>query len=139
MGVLAEFFISDHETATQLEDTQSLPQSDIAQYKRFTDLEIGYLDQILAGRPITFEEESMMEIVSIFDDGERVTTMFSKLQADRLAGITDSELHCIASKWGECEELSCSGEELEPVIVDLRRLASAAKDRNLGLYLWNCV
>lgn len=81
-------------------------------------------------------ERHMLTNLAHGEDGETWLDEFSAEYVALLAGLDESSLANAADAWGRTEELQCSGEELLPIVKDLRRLARLSDNRK-GLFLWS--
>ena len=139
MGLLADIFIASLEVAKKLDDTSSLPQEDVAQYGRMTELEMGFIKQLLIGEELSFDPNLGFEAINIVDDGERVTTMFPNDMITMLANMNDEQMTHVANGLAESEEMQCDPSDVMPVLIDLKKLAAKAEEFGQGLFLWNCL
>ena len=138
MGVLADFIVATKEEAINY-DGSNLPNDHIAQYKRFTELELGYLVDVVDGKGIDYESFHDFETVLIEDDGQIVTTLIREDLTSRFSTANDQDLEQWAKVWCTAEELSCQPEDVMPMLKDLRFLSLLARKENKKVYLWNCV
>ncbi len=139
MGVLADFIVATEEEAMAYDGIATFPESHRAQYKRLTELELGTLYHILQGKQVDDHTLYEFEAINVVDGGEQLTTRLLPDLVERLRGASDGELKSVASLWGATEEIQCSGDEMLPLLEDLRRLAKLAQSESKDMYLWNCV
>ena len=141
MGLLADFFIATEEDAGRYDGEASFPESHRAQYKGITEIELSTLFTIAQGKPVDDNDPTTHEcrMVSVLDGGERVTVEVIPELVTRLARASDQEVKTWAALWGATAELDCDGDELMPLLLDLRRLAGLAATESRAMYLWNCV
>ena len=135
MGILSDFFVADPERAKAIKNVSELPSNCYAMYKGFTELELGFLWQIHDNKPLDFDPSLGFQLIS--EAEETFTTEFPPEFTNILSNLNDDAIPNLAIKWAACEELSCDGKDLIPVIEDLRRLAQLANAKNRRLYLWN--
>ena len=139
MGIIADIFITTTEQAKGLDDTSALPDADVANYGRMTELEMGFIKQLLLGQPLAYDPDLGFEAINVVDGGERITTKFPDDMIPMLANIDEPTIQSVATGLAQTEEMCCNPEDVTPVLQDLKRLAISAQERSLNLFLWNCV
>jgi hypothetical protein len=77
-----------------------------------------------------------LEVVSIANHGESWLFRFPDKFVDLIARLDDSAIERVAAAWSNNGEVPGDGSDNEPVLLDLKRLASSAQTKNRGLYLW---
>jgi hypothetical protein len=146
MGVLADFFSADPDTA--LRYAHRLDDSDEgeeivrllhpAHYKNITGLEIGLLWAILEDREWDASKH-LPEDIDLGEDGEAWLHRFPDELAQLLAYADQDGLTRAALRWAETEELDCDPAELRPLLDDLQQLARNAAAGGKSVYLWGCL
>ncbi len=140
MAIISDFFIAAAEEAAAYQ-RNSLPDSDVAYYGQITEMELGGLMAILHGEEwdpeIDYATEYGFDIIHEWDAGQRILIHIPGTFLQDLIEIRDAELSEIADIWSATPEIQCYGEELEPVLRDLKRLAQSALSANKQLYLCN--
>ncbi len=139
MGILADFYVSSDADAARYDEGQNLPDSELAEYKNITPLEISMLWSILKGQEWDVDLFNELRCVLERDGGERLIHKLPGELVAMLAGLSDDALSQAAVKWSQTEELACDASDLEPVLQDLKRLSMHAQDTQRSVYLWNCV
>jgi len=139
VGLLAHFFVAAEDDAVRYDGGRSFPESHRAQYKSFTEIELGTLYMIAQGIFVDADTVYDFKVVGSENDGERLVTEVIPDLSSRLAAAQDETLKAWAKLWGATEELRIPGSELMPVLLDLRRLSRLAASEGKSLYLWNCV
>ena len=136
MSLLADIYISRDDEAVSY-DTTPDQFADRAQYKGFTPFSM--LWSIMRGVEwdvaLTDEFPCLLQI----DGGERLIHRLPSAMVTELAALSPDRVASVTTAWAATEELSCSPEDIRPVIDDLVRLARRATETGRSLHLWNCV
>jgi hypothetical protein len=138
MSVLADIYISRDDEAIRY-DTTPDQFADRARYKGFTPLELSILWSIMRG--IEWDVAMMDDFPFLLqiDGGERLIHRLPSAMVTELADLSRDRVASITSAWAATEELSCSPEDIRPVVEDLVRLARRATETSRSVHLWNCV
>ena len=139
MGVLADFIVANEAEAAAYDGDTSIRDSHRAQYKSFTEIELGTLYHITQGKEVSDDTVYDFKVIREVDGGERLTTELLPDLVSRLASADDQDLDAWAELWGQTEEIQCAADEMLPVLKDLRRLSKLAHTEAKSVYLWNCV
>jgi hypothetical protein len=144
MGILADIFVATPEAANDYAASQlrgrpaHIAKYQPAEYKGLTSLEFGTLWALIAG--VEWDaKKHMLEEVSYGEGNESWLCRFPPPLVELLAGLSDPDMERYAAAWAQTEELAMSGAtagDVRPIVVDLRRLALAAKSSGRGMYLW---
>src|SRR5437879_3800498 len=123
MGLLADLYISNDEEAARYDTSPELFAVDRVQFRGFTELELSTLWAIIRG--IQWEVSSMDEFSSILRSGggERLVTRLPPAMVADVARLSPDQMRDVANKWAATEELSCSADDVLPVIKGLGGLA----------------
>lgn len=138
MSLLADIYISPDDEAVKY-DTTPDQFADRAQYKGFTPLELSMLWSIMRG--VEWDVAMMDEFPCLLqiDGGERLIHRLPSAMVTELAALSPDRVASVTAAWAATEELSCSPEDIRPVVDDLVRLARRATETSRSLHLWNCV
>jgi hypothetical protein len=138
MSTLADIYISRNDDAVKY-DTAPEQFADRAQYKGFTPCEVSILWSIMRG--VEWDVAMMDEFPCLLeiDGGERLIHRFPAAMVSELAALSPVQIASVTSAWAATEELSCSPEDIRPVIDDLVRLSQRAGQTGQSVHLWNCV
>ena len=138
MSVLADIYISRNDDAVKY-DAAPEAFTERAEYKGITPLELSMLWAIMRG--VEWDVASMDEFPCLLaiDGGERLIHRLPAAMASDLALLSPDRITSVTSAWAATEELSCSPEDIRPVLDDLVRLSRRAGETNQGVHLWNCV
>jgi hypothetical protein len=140
MSILADLFVSSEGVARALDNISSLPIECVAQYRRVTELEFKALLECMDISTVDSGQDLSFRMINVVDYGEQVTTAFPEPMTKVLAKLSDRNVGELAVKWAASELFTQeTSSSLEPLIIDLRRLAVLADERGELLYLWNCV
>jgi hypothetical protein len=140
MAVLADLFISTPTEAAEYDKTQTVANNeDRAEFTSFTDLELSTLQAIIEGREWDVDMLDSYNTILEQDDGERRICELPKEFLERLASLDDKAITTASEAWAKTEELSCSPNDVRPIIEELRRLSQRACNSGRNVYLWNCV
>jgi hypothetical protein len=141
VGLLADVFVSSREDAFLYEDC---PESDKepqggrfvrVEYTGLTTLEFGTLWAIIEGAEWEVERHMLRNLAHTEEGGTWLEEFPQELV--RLLAALDTQLILpISTAWGETEELNCPGEELAPIVTELKHLAGLALNREKGMFLW---
>lgn len=143
MGLLSDFFVASEEEAVGYADRMSdgdqgkatASHLHPAEYKGFTDLEVGTLWAILEGKEWDADLHEL-ENEEGGDEDDSWLFRFPDRLVQLLAHVEHSALEAALHRWAETEELQVDAEELRPVILDLQRLAKQAIAEQKSVYLW---
>jgi hypothetical protein len=138
MSVLADIYISRDDDAVKY-DTAPDQFADRAQYKGFTPLELSLLWSIMRG--VEGDVATMDEFSCLLqiDGGERLVHRLPAAMVSELAALPPDRVASVTAAWAATEELSCSPEDIRPVVDDLVRLSRRAVETSQSVHLWNCV
>jgi hypothetical protein len=131
--------VANEAEAAAYDGDAPIPDSHRAQYKSFTEIELGTLYHITQGKEVADDTLYDFKVIREVDGGERLTTELLPELVSRLAAAADDDLDSWAESWGQTEELQCAADEMLPVLKDLRRLSKLAQAEAKSVYLWNCV
>ncbi|TSD57041.1 hypothetical protein FFI97_023085 [Variovorax sp. KBS0712] len=143
MGLLSDFFVANEGEAARYADRMSEDdqgkaialQLRLAEYKGFTDLEVGTLWAILEGKEWDADLHEL-ESDEGGDEGDSWLFRFPDRLVQLLAHVEHSALDAALPRWADTEELQVDVAELRPVVLDLQRLAKQAIAEQKSLYLW---
>ncbi|MGQ2923449.1 hypothetical protein [Variovorax sp. DAIF25] len=143
MGLLSDFFVANEGEAARYADRMSEDdqgkaialQLRPAEYKGFTDLEVGTLWAILEGKEWDADLHAL-ESDEGGDEGDSWLFRFPDRLVQLLAHVEHSALDAALPRWADTEELQVDVAELRPVVLDLQRLAKQAIAEQKSLYLW---
>ncbi len=143
MGLLSDFFVANEGEAARYADRMSEDdqgkvialQLRPAEYKGFTDVEVGTLWAILEGKEWDADLHEL-ESDGGGDEGDSWLFRFPDRLVLLLAHVEHSALDAALPRWADTEELQVDVEELRPVVLDLQRLAKQAIAEQKSLYLW---
>ena len=139
MSVLADLYVSTDTDAPSYDTTQSLPDSDRAQGKSLTPLELSTLWAILQGREWDVSMMNDFQCILNEDEGERLIHRIPATVVSQLTQCDPEGLKRAASRWAQTDELACDPSDIEPLLETLIRLAHRAQETGKNLYLlWNC-
>ncbi|HKA43039.1 MAG TPA: hypothetical protein VKF40_13710 [Burkholderiales bacterium] len=138
MSVLADVYISRDDDAVKY-DTAPDQFADRAQYKGLTPLELSSLWSIMRGMEWDVAMMGEFPCLLQIDGGERLVHRLPAAMVSGLAALSPDQVDSVTSAWAATEELSCSPEDIRPVVDDLVRLSRRASQTNRNVYLWNCV
>src|SRR5688572_20035623 len=127
MSLLADIYISRDDEAVGY-DTTPDQFVDRAQYKGFTPLELSVLWSIMRG--VEWDVAMMKEFTCLLqiDGGERLIHRLPSAMISELAALSPDRVASVTSAWAATEELSCSPEDIRPVVDDLVRMARHATE-----------
>src|SRR6266571_1680455 len=122
MSVLADIYIARDDEAVRYDTTPDQFAKRV-QYKGFTPLELSILWSIMRGAE--WEVAMMREFPCLLqiDGGERLIHRLPSAMVAELAGLSPDRVPAVTSAWAATEELSCSPDDIRPVVDDLVRLA----------------
>jgi hypothetical protein len=138
MGILCDLFVSTKEDALVYESTFESEQHgrfSPAEFKGFTSLEFGTLWAILTNEEWDVHKHRLLD-VDFGSDHESWLCEFPEEYVQVLSRTDSDAIKRAAQAWSETEELSCSAEDVRPVIDTLVQLSRRALSRNEGLYMW---
>ncbi|QRF62727.1 hypothetical protein [Variovorax paradoxus] len=143
MGLLSDFFVANEGEAARYADRMSEDdqgkaialQLRPAEYKGFTDLEVGTLWAILEGKEWDADLHAL-ESDEGGDEGDSWLFRFPDRLVQLLTHVEHSALDAALPRWADTEELQVDVAELRPVVLDLQRLAKQAIAEQKSLYLW---
>jgi hypothetical protein len=142
VGILADIFICDPADAPEYEKrlraggmaTDSRYQR--VEYNGVTGLEFGTLWALLENR-FWDVQRHMLDDLAYGKSDETWLNQFPEGFVSLLAAMDDEALKQIAARWSKTDELhGTNPSDLLPILVDLKRLALAAKATKRQLYLW---
>ncbi|MGO9485598.1 MAG: hypothetical protein ACLPX9_13575 [Rhodomicrobium sp.] len=140
MGLLADFVVAGlsdaQEYASRSGNIARLEQRvSRSEWKNYTNLSLGILWAILRGETFDIKRHDL-EVISIASNHESWLFRFPPDLVDRLASLEEAQIARLAASWAESEEVPGRGADNEPVLLELRRLARAAKTQNRSLFLF---
>ncbi|MFN0051872.1 MAG: hypothetical protein ACKV0T_06755 [Planctomycetales bacterium] len=138
MSILADIYISGDDDAVKY-DTAPDQFADSAHYKGVTPLELSMLWSILRG--IEWDVALLDEFPSLLQDESRGRYIHRLPPAlvSELATLAPDRMAAVTSAWAATEELSCSPDEIQPVVDDLMRLSRRSLETSQSVYVWNGV
>ncbi len=142
MGLLADFIVATEEEASAYDGDASFPDTHRLECKGLTELEVGTLYQIVQGQEVGGEDDEIPyegRVIRVVDGGERLTVEVTPGLIRHLASASDADLDAWSHAWGRTAEIQCSGDEMLPILRELRRLSMLAVSESKSVYLWNCV
>jgi len=138
MGILADLFVADPADAASYEEQMGseLPAGgfEVQQFGGFTSLELEVLWSILEGEE--WPERHVLESVGEPAESRWLWRFPAPFLELLLARVPSAELPSLATKWAAIEELSCSPDDIRPVLDGLVSLATSAKRNGRALFLW---
>ncbi len=141
MGVLADFFVAPPAYAlecTKLIQGGGTTLSDgfeRARYKNFTPIALEMLWAVLRNEKWDSNRHTL-EHVCHAENGETWLLRFPDALRDLIALLDETAIDRVADAWVHPREVPGTSEELRPVLQDLRRLATQARNNGGTLYLW---
>jgi hypothetical protein len=141
VGVRADLFVANNDDALlyeQLLDSGQVIAPGryvVAHHQGLTGLEFSSLWAILEGSDWDVHRH-MLQGVSTEAEQERWLEEFPASYVQQLAACDPAKLIQAAVAWSQTEELQCAASQLQPVLLDLQRLAQLALAEQKGLYLW---
>src|SRR4051812_32768907 len=115
MGVLADIYISRNEDAIKY-DAAPHQFPDRAEYKHLTPHELSILWSIIRGIEWEFAMIDEFPCLLQVNRGERLIHRIPGPMASELASLSPDRIASITSAWAATEELSCSPEDIKPVV-----------------------
>lgn len=147
MGLLSDFFVADGDDAlryanrAQEDDAGHAIALQLrpAEYKGFSDLELGTLWAILDQQEWDVDRHEL-ELIGDPADSDDAAFLFRFPDAlvQRLADASAAALEAAAAEWAATEELDAEVEDIAPVVQTLQRLAGQALGEQKSVYLWVC-
>ena len=141
MGLLCDLFVNSHEeelayeSTTPLDRNARLKRFDPAEFKGLTSLEFGTLWAILAKEEWDSDKHMLIDVA--FGEGnESWLHQFQDDYVELLSKLDKNAIDTAAQAWSETEELSCSAEDVRPVVEALVRLSQQSISQSKGLYMW---
>ena len=144
MSILADFFVSTPEQATQYASSIEAHVALKATLQPFetnglTPLELGTLWAMLAGTEYDAKKHALEDVRW----GERNESWLFRIPealVGLLAALNQHSLDSVSETWSETEELQCSPRDVQPVLTALRDLADRqTRAEGQSLYLWGSV
>jgi hypothetical protein len=141
MGLIADFVVASPSDAllyasfVGAENTVPKERFERFQWKNYTSLALELLWAVLCNEKWDVKRHKL-ETVSIADHGESWLFRFPDKFVILIAHLDDSAIKRVAAVWSNNDEVPGCGSDNEPVLLDLRRLASSAHINGRGLYLW---
>jgi hypothetical protein len=137
MSIMTELFVADPADAPGYEKRSPRDHAsgrfEVREFGGLTSLEFEVLWAIIEGKDWTPKQYSLEHVVK---PGQQWLCRFPPPFVEMLAALTPKDLGAIAEKWAAIEELSCSAEQIYPVLDGLVSLAKSAKAKGRGLFLW---
>lgn len=138
MGILADIYISRDDEAVRY-DTTPDRFTERTQYKGMTPLEVSMLWSIMRGGEWDVALMDEFPCLLQIDGGERLIHKFPSDMLAELSKLSPERVAAVTAAWAATEELSCSPEDIRPIVGDLVRLAGRAIESGRSMFLWNCV
>ncbi len=140
MGILTDLFVAEPRDAPSYKALQSSGKLAAAQFERvefkgLTDLNFTILWALLEGRDWDVDTHAL-ESVAMGKDGETWLFRFPAPLVAKLAALDKPGIARAAALWAQTEELMCEPAEIEPVVIELVRLARLSSSSTKGLFLW---
>ncbi len=141
MGLLCDLFVTTpeealgYEASVPLDRDARLKKYSPAELKGLTTLEFGTLWAILAGEEWDVSKHMLIDVA--FGEGnETWLHRFQDEYVDLLSRLDEKAIVAASQAWSQTEELSCSPDDIRPVVGTLVRLSQEAISKNKGLYMW---
>lgn len=139
MGLIADFIVASPDDALRYRVLLGRPlppdRYELAEYKNFTTLALEKLWALLLGEEWDVDRHRL-ETIAIWENGEQWLFRFPEEFVHLLSGLDPSVMRRTAQAWVDPREVPGNADELMPVLYDFRRLATQARQKNKGLYLW---
>jgi hypothetical protein len=141
MGLLCDLFVNSREEALAYESTTPLDRNarvkrfSPAEFKGLTSLEFGMLWAILANQVWDAGKHTLLD-VAFGEGGESWLHQFPNEYVALLSRLDSNAINTAAQVWSKTEELSCSADDVRPVVEALVRLSQQSILQNNGLYMW---
>ena len=141
MGLIADFFVASPSDALRyaspVEAGNAKPEESFekCEYKNYTNLSLGLLWAVLRNETWNAERHDLA-VVSITDGGGSWLFRFPDEFVSLIAGIDEGAINRIAGAWADHIDVPGDGPDNEPVLLDLKRLATHAMQQERQLYLW---
>lgn len=141
MGIICDLFVNNHSDAleygslTDQDPDERLKRYSPVEFKGLTSIEFGTLWAILAGQEWDVKKH-MLSDVAFGEDYETWLNKFQDEYIGLLANLDTDAINLAAVAWSQTEELSCSPDDVRPVIEALVRLSKEAIAKHQGLYMW---
>ncbi|MBB5018509.1 hypothetical protein HNQ59_001798 [Chitinivorax tropicus] len=141
MSLLCDLFVNSREEALAYESTASLDRSNRikrfapVEFKGLTSLEFGTLWAILENEEWNPEKHMLID-VAFGEGGESWLHQFQDEYVALLSKLEETDVNAAAHEWSQTEELSCSADDIHPVVVALVRLSQQSISQCKGLYMW---
>ena len=138
MSMLSDFFLADNPADALAYHGGEGGADDRCEFKMITALEAAGMLAALRGGGDSVEYMAEFELLSE-EEAEEWTMSVPGDMVTLLGELTDEQLRVTAAQAAKAteEELGWSGEDFEPVIVELRRLARRAINTGKRMFLWN--
>lgn len=138
MGILSDFFIADKNSFPEYDCGPDFPAEDRCQLKSLTSLEAAGIFAVLKGRGDAVELMDEFSLITPEDAEEFIETVPEEM-VQLLANIEEGDIKIIAEKCAieTEEELHWTPDDFEPVISELRQLASRTVEYSKAMYLWS--
>ena len=141
MGLLADFLVATPEDALQyaslIREGKPVPPNrfERAMYKNFTPLAMGMLWATLQN--VKWEvRRHRLEHVYHTEGGQSWLQRFPVDFVRLISALDEKAVTRTADAWATAEEVPGNSDELQPVLLDLKRLAIEAQKSGRDLYLW---
>jgi len=141
MGLLCDLFVTTREEALAYEATVTrssgvrMEQYSPVEFKGLTGLEFGTLWAILAREEWDVDKHMLIDVA--FGDGnETWLHQFQEEYVDLLSRLDEGAIDLASQAWSKTDELSCSANDIRPVVEALAKLSGEAISTEKGLYMW---
>ena len=141
MGLIADFFVASPSDALRyasfVKAGDTIPEEPIekCEYKNYTNLSLGLLWAALRNETWNVECHDLV-VVNIADDGGSWLFRFPDEFVSLITNIDEGAVKRIAGAWADHVDVPGDGPDNEPVLLDLKRLATHAQQQGRQLYLW---
>ncbi len=137
MGILADLFVATNSTARMYEQRHLSgdlgDEYDRAEFRGFTDLNLGMLWALIDGQEFDFAQYSLEEVVP---PDESWLFRLPPAFVQKLEGLKDLDIDKLAESWANTEEMACKPSDVRPIIEQLIRLVGVSIHSSQGLFLW---
>ena len=144
MGIIADLFVATPPEAAVYEETllrdyaAAEAQFDPAHFRGLTDLNFSMLWAILSEEEWDLNKHALTTI-KLEGPGETWLFEFPQPYCERLAALSDDEIHGVSHAWAATEELTLDRwtvDDVVPVVERLRDLSKRAVGSEDLLFLW---